>query len=291
MKKRFHKVNIEISNICNLQCSFCPAVQRHNQMMDLELFREVVRQVAPLTELICFHLMGEPLVHPDLPLMLDICEEYQANIFLVTNGVLMRPDKFELLLHPRFYQINFSLHSYFDKFPDSDGNRYLQRIFEFTELAMKERPELYLNYRLWNLQQPRQDTVANKSLLERVAERFDFTVPEVMDVRNQKSFRIKDRLYLHFDTEFIWPSLDLPILGQRGTCYGLRSHFGVLVDGTVVPCCLDKEASIPLGNIKDTAVTDILSSPRATTILKGFQEKRLVEKLCQRCQYIERFVQ
>ena len=258
-------------------------------MMDLDLFREVVSQVAPLTELICFHLMGEPLVHPDLPAMIDICEQHQANIFLVTNGVLMRPDKFDLLLHPRFYQINFSLHSYFDNFPDQDGSRYLQRIFEFTELAMKERPQLYLNYRLWNLQQPRRDAAANKSLLERVAERFEMTLPEVMDVRDRKSFRVKDRLYLHFDTEFIWPALDLPVLGERGTCYGLRSHFGVLVDGTVVPCCLDKEASIPLGNIKQTSVVDILSSPRATTMLRGFKEKRLVENLCQRCQYIERF--
>ncbi len=265
-------------------------------MMDLDLFREVVRQVAPLTDLICFHLMGEPLVHPDLPAMIDICEEYQANIFLVTTGVLMRPDKFELLLHPRFYQINFSLHSYFDNFPDGDipeanGTRYLQRIFEFSELAMQERPQLYLNYRLWNLQQPHQDAVANANLLQRVAERFEFTPTEVMDVRGRKSFRVRGRLYLHFDTEFVWPSLDLPSLGEKGTCYGLGSHFGVLVDGTVVPCCLDKEASIPLGNIKQASVVDILSSPRATAMLKGFKEKRLVEDLCKRCQYIERFGQ
>ncbi len=267
--------------------------------MDLDLFREVVKQVAPLTNLICFHLMGEPLVHPDLPAMIDICEEYQANIFLVTNGVLMRHDKFELLLHPRFYQINFSLHSYFDNFPDDDfqgdnlssnnGTRYLQRIFEFSELVMKERPQLYLNYRLWNLQQPRQDAAANSSLLERVAERFEFSPPEVMNVRDRKSFRVRDRLYLHFDTEFVWPSLGLPVVGEKGTCYGLGSHFGVLVDGTVVPCCLDKEASIPLGNIKHTSVTDILSSPRATAMYNGFKDKRLVENLCKRCQYIERF--
>ena len=258
-------------------------------MMDLDLFREIVKQVAPLTELICLHLMGEPLVHPELPAMVEICEEYQTNIFLVTNGVLMRPDKFELLLHPRFYQINFSLHSYFDNFPEQEGSRYLQRIFDFSERAMIERPQLYLNYRLWNLQQPRSDSKANKSLLERVAERFDFTVPEVMNVRDKKSFRVKGRLYLHFDTEFIWPALDLPVLGERGTCYGLRSHFGILVDGTVVPCCLDKEAAIPLGNINQTPVTEILASPRSSAIVKGFQEKRLVESLCQRCQYIERF--
>jgi radical SAM protein with 4Fe4S-binding SPASM domain len=102
-------------------------------------------------------------------------------------------------------------------------------------------------------------------------------------------FNIKDRLYLHFDTEFIWPSLDLPALGTSGRCYGLSSHFGILVDGTVVPCCLDKEASIPLGNALDTPIVDILASRRAQDILKGFKQNKLIEKLCQRCQYIDRF--
>ena len=135
MKKRFHKIHIEISNICNLQCSFCPAVIRDNKMMDLELFRKVVEQVAPLTELVCFHLMGDPLVHPQLEQMIQICDQHSANIFLVTNGVLMRPEKYDLMLHRRLYQINFSLHSFFDNFPDKDPSNYLQRIFDFTERA------------------------------------------------------------------------------------------------------------------------------------------------------------
>jgi len=133
VKKRFHKVHIEISNICNLQCSFCPAVVRDNKMMDLTTFRSTVEQVAPLTELICFHLMGDPLVHPQLADMIDICDQHNANIFLVTNGVLLRPEKYALMLHKRFYQINFSLHSFFDNFPEKDPSNYLERIFSFTE--------------------------------------------------------------------------------------------------------------------------------------------------------------
>ena len=289
MKKRFHKVHIEISNICNLQCSFCPAVIRDNKMMDLDTFRSVVAQVAPLTQLICLHLMGDPLVHPQLKQMIEICDEYNADIFLVTNGVLMRPDKFDQLLHNRFYQINFSLHSFFDNFPNKDPSNYLERIFTFTERALAERPTLYLNYRLWNLNDPLGSQTPNTEMLQRICDRFDFEAPNELDVRKRKSINIKGRLYLHFDTEFIWPSLDLPVLGSTGTCYGLSSHFGVLVDGTVVPCCLDKEAAIPLGNVADTPILDILGSNRAQTIIKGFKQRQLVENLCQRCQYIERF--
>lgn len=262
---------------------------RDNKMMDLELFRETVKQVAPLTELICFHLMGDPLVHPELEQMIEICDEHQANIFLVTNGVLMRPEKYELMLHKRFYQINFSLHSFFDNFPDKDPSNYLERIFGFTERALLERPDLYINFRLWNLNDPLGSQTPNTEMLQQVCERFGFAMPTEIDVRKRKSINIQQRLYLHFDTEFVWPSLDLPVLGTQGRCHGLSSHFGILVDGTVVPCCLDKEAAIPLGKVQEAPILDILGSRRAQDIVKGFRNRQLVENLCQRCQYIERF--
>lgn len=288
-RKRFHKVHIEISNICNLQCSFCPEVLRENKMMDLAMFENIVEQVAPLTELVCFHLMGDPLVHPQLEEMIEICDHHLANIFFVTNGVLMRPDKFGLMLHKRLYQINFSLHSFFDNFPGKDPTNYLERIFAYTERALEERRDLYVNFRLWNLNDPLGSQTPNTQMLQRICDRFDYSPPSELDIRTRKSFNIEQRLYLHFDTEFTWPAIDLPVLGGSGTCYGLSSHFGILVDGTVVPCCLDKEAAIPLGNVADTPILKILESKRSQDIIKGFKQNKLLEDLCQRCQYIERF--
>jgi len=257
--------------------------------MDLELFRSIIAQVAPLTDQVCFHLMGDPLVHPKLAEFVEVCDHHHVKIFLVTNGVLLRPDKAQLLLHPAFKQVNFSLHSFFDNFPDQDPTPYLAKIFQYVERALNERPELYLNFRLWNLQDTRGVGLQNRKMLEMIESRFDFKLNSEVDVRQNKSVKIKGRLYLHFDTEFTWPSVDLPILGEKGTCYGLSSHFGILADGTVVPCCLDKEGKIPLGRVQDQSVLEILDSARAKAILKGFKEKRLVENLCQRCQYIQRF--
>lgn len=258
-------------------------------MMSVDLFRKVVQQVAPLTDLVCFHLMGDPLVHPDLGAMIDACDEFDANIFFVTNGVLMKPEKYDLLMHPRIYQINFSLHSFFDNFPGKDPKTYLDRIFTYTEQALRDRPDLYINFRLWNLNDPIDSHARNSEMLAEICTRFEFPIPTKIDVRQRKSINIKNRLYLHFDTEFIWPSLDLPVLGTRGTCYGLSSHFGILADGTVVPCCLDKEAAISLGNANETPINKILAAQRSQRILAGFQKRNLVENLCQRCQYIERF--
>ncbi|MFP5520093.1 MAG: radical SAM/SPASM domain-containing protein [Bdellovibrionia bacterium] len=289
MKKRFHKINIEISNICNLQCSFCPEVQRPKKLMDLDLFGKIIEQAAPLTEQVCFHLMGDPLVHPDLEKMVEICAHYQVPIFLVTNGVLLRDKTIKALLSPQFRQINFSLHSYPDNHPDRDPTPYLEKVFSFVDQAMQEFPNLFINYRLWNLDAPNGKNENNLLMLKKIEERYQWQAPSAIDVRENKSIWITKKLFLHFDTEFTWPSMDLPVLGTSGTCYGLRSHIGILVDGTVVPCCLDHQGAIPLGRLSERSLLEILEGDKAQAILKGFRERRLVEDLCQRCQYIERF--
>lgn len=294
---RFHKVNIEITNICNLRCSFCPEVMRPKQMMTLQLFKKIIPVVTPLTDQVCLHLMGEPLAHPQFEEFIKVCEEHHTPIFLVSNGVLLERKK-EFLFSKAIRQVNFSLHSFLDNFPDQDFSNYLKAIFEFTEKVLLTQPEKYINFRLWNLQSTQSVHKKNKEMLQAVLQKFltseqaqilEEQLLRGMNLKKQKSYRLKGRLYLHFDTEFTWPSLDLPELGDRGTCYGLRSHFGILVDGTVVPCCLDHQGVMPLGNLQEQNLLEILNSPRAKKIVQGFLNHQLTEDLCKRCQYIQRF--
>ncbi len=288
MPRKYYKANLEISNLCNLQCSFCPEVVRTKKLIDPDQFRHTIEQVKPFTKVVTLHLMGDPLVHPKLGELVEICAERAMQIYLVTNGLLLREKETQILLHPCFRQVSFSLHSFPDNFPNRDPGPYLERIFAFTERALQERPSLFINYRLWNLADPRGAEARNREVLARIEARFGVTVPPI-DTEIQKNFKVQSRLFLHFDTEFTWPALGLPILHESGTCQGLSSHFGVLVDGTVVPCCLDKEGSIPLGNLHTTPLQSILESPRARKMLEGFRKGKLVEDLCKRCQYIERF--
>ena len=289
MTKKFTKINIEITNICNLQCSFCPEVIRPKNVMSLELFSRVIDEIAPYTDMVALHLMGDPLVHPKLPEIVEICAKKDIKIFFVTNGLLLKESHFETLLHPTFHQVNFSLHSFADNFGEKDPTPYLNRIFEFTDLAFEKRASLYINYRLWNLEELLGKKESNLFSLRKIEERFNVPLEQKITERKRKNVLVKNRLYLHFDTEFVWPGRDLPVLGNSGTCYGLSSHFGILADGTVVPCCLDKEGDIQLGNLKDTDLKTILNSERAQKIVLGFKNNILQEELCKRCQYIERF--
>lgn len=287
--KKFKRVYIEITNICNLQCSFCPVVERDKLTMPLTLFEKVIKEVAPYTEQVCLHLMGEPLAHPDFTKIVELCEKENVKINLTTNGILLNRYQDLLTTSKAFHQINFSIHSFQDNFKNKDISPYLLDILNFSKLAHERHPELYLNYRLWNILESTTQSEENFKIFDIISKFYEIEIKNEIDVSNIKSKRIWNRVYLHFDSRFIWPSLSLPPISETGSCHGLKSHIGIHADGTVVPCCLDKEACIKLGNLSLNSLTDILGSKRAEDMKKGFAHKKLLESLCQRCDYIKRF--
>lgn len=287
---RFFRTYIEISNICNLQCTFCPEVEREKKVLTPEEFRRILVQVLPHTEQICLHLMGEPLAHPQFPAILKICEEEGATVHLTTNGTFLGKYDFNLFLQSSaIRQINFSLHSFRDNFPDKDIRPYLYDILAFSKAALSTKPELYINYRLWNLLSTTGKRDENQDIIDHICGFFQVPVNENVDVGFRKNKNITGRIYFHYDTRFDWPSLDLPHRGTKGFCHALSQQIGIHADGTVVPCCLDKEAVIDLGNILTDGLEKILTHPRLVAIREGFKKHLLVEELCQKCTYIQRF--
>jgi radical SAM protein with 4Fe4S-binding SPASM domain len=282
----FKRVYLEISNICNVQCSFCPVVEKDKKLMDVAEFEAVLKEVAPLAEVVCLHLLGEPLAHPRFSEILSVCERYQTQIDLTTNGILIKRYNERIINSPCVRQVNFSIQAFKDNFPDRDLEPYLLPIFEFTRSAQASRPELYINYRLWNQQS---NDSNNEDVFLKIESHFDVTINRNIETGAIKSKNIWNRLYLHFDSRFEWPSFSLPHQGTRGRCHGTINHIGIHADGTVVPCCLDKNGSIDLGNVKEQSLRDILASERFVKMRDGFLNGVLVEEFCQHCSFITRF--
>jgi radical SAM protein with 4Fe4S-binding SPASM domain len=287
---RFHKTYIEISNICNLQCTFCPEVDRPKKILSPEQFAIILKQVLPHTDQITLHLMGEPLSHPDFLKILKICDELGAKVNLTTNGTLLQKYRFEDFFNSTsLRQINFSLHSFTDNFPNEDIRSYLYDILAFSKEASLVKPEMYINYRLWNISNTEDDELKNKKIIDYVCEYFQVPINEKIDVAFKKSKNITGRIYFHFDSRFRWPSPLDPEIGDKGFCHALSQQIGIHADGTVIPCCLDKEANIPLGNILNENFQDILQKKRLTEMRDGFKNHLLTEELCKKCTYIKRF--
>jgi radical SAM protein with 4Fe4S-binding SPASM domain len=286
----FQRIYVEISNICNLQCSFCPPVERHQQVMSLTDLQRILPQLQGLTHEICLHLMGEPLGHPHLSQVIEAVAATGLRIQLTTNGVLLSSQRQELCLHPSIRQVNISIHSFEANFGSRDVGPYLRKVFAFTRRALETRPDLYINYRLWDLHEPRSLNTTNAAIRTAIENEFMFSFADLnIDIRRQKGYPICGRLYVHFDSRFVWPSLQQEMRSQIGTCHALRSHIGIHADGTVVPCCLDKEAVINLGNCLETPLQNLLNGPRAQAMRRGFANGHLVENLCQRCNFVARF--
>jgi radical SAM protein with 4Fe4S-binding SPASM domain len=233
--------------------------------------------------------MGEPLTHPDFKQILALAQQKNMPIQLTTNGTLLTKYDYSVFFHSSIRQINFSLHSFKDNFPGRDWKPYLYDLMTFSRQALLEKPELYINYRLWNLPTSTEGRSENQDMMDEICGFFDVAINPRIDVAHRRSKNITGRLYFHFDTRFEWPSLSAPYLGEKGFCHALSQHIGIHANGTVVACCLDKEAGNNLGNVFETPFTELIQSPQLIAMAEGFKQGRLVSELCQKCSFISRF--
>lgn len=291
MKKKFKKFYIETTSICNLACSFCPPTERKSQFIQLDEFTHILDQVRPYTDYIYFHVKGEPLLHPKIDQMLDISHDKGFKVNITTNGTLIHKNINKLLHKPALRQINFSLHSFDGHEGSTDREGYLRHILTFVKEAVSD-SNLIVSFRLWNLQRDNESNRTRKrnretlSIIEQAFE-LDYHIEEKVIPGN--GLKIADRIYLNQDVEFDWPSLSAPEDEGIGFCHALRNQAGILVDGTVIPCCLDGEGVLGLGNVHKQPFAEIIEGERATRIYDGFSRREAVEELCRKCGYRKRF--
>ena len=275
------RVYIEITNVCNLSCAFCPGTRRDGAFMAPADFAEVLRRLKGVTEHIYLHVMGEPLLHPELPALLSLAAEGQFNVYVTTNGTLLGERGAALLAAPAVRKVSVSLHC-------MEGNGvealtdYLEAVWDFA--ARASAAGIICALRLWNLGGAEERNGEILSFLEDKLRAHPLSLPQP----RRGSWRLGERLYLEQAEKFDWPDLEAAEQDTR-FCLALRDQAAVLVDGTVVPCCLDHEGDIPLGNIFDTPMEEILAAPRARALYDGFSRGKPSEALCRRCGFARRF--
>lgn len=261
---------LEITNICNLSCVFCPKNERAKRKMSLEEFELLTDRLRGQIQFLYFHLMGEPMLHPQLGEFIRIAREKGFVPILTTNGTLLANG-----LKTMPYKIQISLHSH-EGNGSEDAARYIEEVMRFVDRAAAEGTIVVL--RFWN--QGGFDS-ANEALMDLIAE----YIPRPWTKRYD-GWKLSEKVYLEYDQMFEWPDVEhAEYPGEKVFCYALRNQIGVLVDGTVVPCCLDHDGSIPLGNLHNQTLDEIIASPRAKALYEGFSHHRATELFCRRCEY------
>ncbi len=288
--KKYKKIYVEITNICNLTCDFCPGTKRKPECMSEAAFTEILDQIKPFADYIYLHVMGEPLLHPKLGHLLDISHEKGFKVNITTNGTLIGAAAETLIAKPAVRQINFSLHSFDGNQQDILKDEYIDNILNFSNKAAES--NIIISLRLWNLDEAlltADQRKRNVEILYKIEENFKLPYKIQGNLSAAKAFKLRDRVYLNQDYEFKWPNLNEEERFTPGSCFGLRNQVAILVDGTVVPCCLDGEGTINLGNIHEKQFSDIIRAKRAENIRLGFCNTHVVEELCRKCGYRKRF--
>jgi radical SAM protein with 4Fe4S-binding SPASM domain len=238
--------------------------------MEIEDFKKILDNIKGHTNYIYLHILGEPLMHPNLSKILDLASDYNLMVNITTNGRLLEKNIDSINNAKSIRQINISLHSFND----------IEEIKLLLLTIDKIKIDSYISLRLWNLGSNNN----NEEIIKLIKDHYNVNIDKIGE-----NVRLKDKIYLDFDSEFKWPDINDEVRNNVGTCQGLRSQIGILVDGTVVPCCLDTDGIINLGNILKDNLNTILQSEKCKSIKNNFMNRKLVEPLCMRCQYITRF--
>ena len=274
-----NKAYLEITNKCNLSCSFCHGTKRKPMFMSVENFRKTTVQLRPYVNYLYFHLLGEPLLHPNLSELFEIAKEQDFRVIITTNGTLIKQNEDILLSAGALHKVNISLHCYEANNLNVPLEKYLSDCFEFCKKAFAK--GIISVLRLWN--EGGSDEL-NDKIISEMHRCFD------IDIKTEwkelySGYKIAEKLFLEWGEFFEWPDLDSKVHNDSHSCYGLRDQVGILCDGTVVPCCLDADGVINLGNIFETPLSEILTCERALAIKRSFETKKLCEPLCIKCGY------
>ncbi|WP_181370311.1 radical SAM/SPASM domain-containing protein [Helicobacter pylori] len=279
-KKLFKKIYIELSDICGLQCSFCPNPKNIRGVMPLELFEKICKEAAPLTPIITLHVLGDPCKLKNLNRYLSTAKRFSLKVDLVTSGVYLH--NFETLLQDVIYQISISLDAGLDNHNKLNQHRYIQKILEFCRYKCEKNSEVFLNLRI-------QDSTLEKhqNLIKPFLESFECVSLETL--KSQGRVRLFKKSFLNIQKTFKWPNLNAQNpLNQESKipyCYGLIKQIAILSNGVVVPCCMDTQAHINLGDLNHTPLKDVLNSQKAMAIKTHFLKGEALEPLCQNCSY------
>lgn len=274
----FKKIYIEITNVCNYSCSFCKGNKRECGYISVENFERVIHKIKGYTKYIYLHVLGEPLLHKNLAEIVNIANQNDMNVSITTNASLIGKC-YDELLSCNIRQINYSLHSLYE------SNQNVEDILDNIVKFIGASKNTYHSLRLWNIVNEKD---INHELLNLLSNKLGITKELFTNLSVGKRVKIEDNIFVEIDKQFFWPDIDNAVVADTGKCYGLKSHIGILLDGTIVPCCLDCDGNIPLGNIYTDNLEDVLASNRAVNMRVGFQHHELREPLCKTCGFAMR---
>lgn len=276
---------IEPTNACNLKCIMCPnsfSMQKTKKtgFMDMGLYKKIIDEARGFVAYIVLCISGEPLLHKDLPQMIDYAKKAGIKTTLSTNASLLAPPMSEKILKAGLDAIYFSFDGcsaevYEKVRVGSDFNKTLSNIVEFLkikkELKCKTTAELQI---LIMDQDGRKNYEKNIAAFK---ERFRGLPLDLMQTRQPSTwgsnlsttatYEFKKLGSDYFPCSYLWCSMH------------------ILCDGTAIACTSDFFAENALGKFPEQSLKEIWNGDRYQLFRKAMLKKNYSHyfKTCQDC--------
>lgn len=191
------KAYFEITNICNLNCSFCPGTKRVKGYISVESFRKIAKKLSGKIPYLYLHLMGEPTAHPQFSQILNIAEELGFKVIITTNGTILDTKGEAILSSGAVHKVSISLHSFEANEVSFTMEKYLLSCFDFCKKA-SERGIISV-MRLWNLdgEETLGANTKNSEILSLMRQYF-----EEDWVKKRSGMRLSDKIFLEYGEKF-----------------------------------------------------------------------------------------
>lgn len=269
-------LDVESANTCNLRCRMCqiPFSKMEKKFMNIEMLEKILDEAEEYKlPSIKFNFRGEPLMHPQISEFVRLAKkasilETQFN----TNGTLLDRRLSRDLIEAGLDRIKFSIDSInpliYNKF--RQGANYeetIHNITDFVEIRDK------LNKKLPSVQV---QMVVMRTNLQEIEDYIKFW-EDIVNRIGFSRYRSQDNL--------TGVEENLQNMQIRVPCPQLWQRLVVTCDGIILMCCGDYRLKNPLGNIKDSTISEIWNSERLNKI-RFFHQEGHFEKI-DACKYCE----
>jgi hypothetical protein len=313
------RLHVELTNRCNFACEFCPDadMRRPRGTMAPSLVERILGEAGgdALAREAHFHVMGDPLLYPDLSDAVGAARRHGLEAWVTTNGSLLTPRAVTQLRDAGLSHLTISLQT-----PDAatfalrgvdqlDFEEYRRRLVEASRSFLSQDGPMRLT--VCFLVNPLRRFRAPDAPTMRVAEsgrelrghmqrwiEWIFTgtaraaeIPDLLaktrrvGVLRETYIPLTARLAFQVRVLGNWAAhFDGPLIGARvGYCPGVSENLGVLWNGDYVICCTDYDGATALANATKVSLRTYLSLPSVQAIAEGFRRYRVVHPHCRRC--------
>lgn len=282
---------IEPTNRCNFQCPECAsgigALTRPLGMMPASFFRTLVDAIAGDSLYLQLYLQGEPYLNKELYDMIPYAREKGMYVAISTNGSFITERNVEKLVRNAPDKLVFSLDGLDEESYQNyrvggtfaQADKGLQLVLETKKRLGLTYPEVELQFIVMKQNEHQAEEVLRYGK-ERGVDRVTLKTMQVSSLENAEKYLPENEKYRRYIVSADGFSMKGKLKNQ---CFALWQTSVITWDGVVVPCCFDKDAEYPLGNLKEKPFAEIWKSSPYQAFRKKILKNRKAVAMCSNC--------